>query len=557
MMMQVIGIRGLLAVALVVGCASGTDPADCDVNATGMPGDCTCNKGYEGTGVECIDANECERGSHDCADDAVCTNTPGSFTCACKPGFEGNGRFCTDLDECAEKTDDCDAHATCKNTPGSYTCTCHPGYAGDGKTCTEKNECTDMLDDCDMNATCTDTIESYTCTCNMGYEGDGKKCTDIDECTTGKHDCSPNATCKNEPAGSFTCTCKEGFVGSGKSCADIDECMPVNDCHKNADCMNLTASYSCVCKTGFEGDGKMMCNDIDECQRGTAVCDPNATCSNMPEGSYTCTCKDGFTGNGKICRTTTDIPLGEISVDANAASTKIVDVTLYLKEPGNLLVNGGGEAGDFSSWSILENGGNQFALNTWGLFGTKSFQTSYGWDRKSQTVDLLAAGYTAESLDTQPSIRVSDWFRGSWPNFGDRYYFRVELRNASGTAVATYDNGTQSAPAAGTEPWQESTKTFSAYGTGVRSVYIEHGGYDVEYWAGHYGSVIDGASVVIGTWMMSFSNDNVTYTDWVPFASTYPWKLTAGPGDKTVYVRYWAGSGPVLVGMFDTILLEQ
>ena len=40
------------------------------------------------------DNNECNLGSHNCATDATCTNTDGSFTCACNTGFSGNGVTC-------------------------------------------------------------------------------------------------------------------------------------------------------------------------------------------------------------------------------------------------------------------------------------------------------------------------------------------------------------------------------------------------------------------------------------------------------------------------------
>ena len=35
-------------------------------------------------------------------------------------------------------TDNCAPEATCANTEGSFTCTCNQGYAGDGVTCTSK-----------------------------------------------------------------------------------------------------------------------------------------------------------------------------------------------------------------------------------------------------------------------------------------------------------------------------------------------------------------------------------------------------------------------------------
>ena len=41
------------------------------------------------------DVDECSDGSHDCADNAACTNTPGGFTCKCNEGFAGNGKTCS------------------------------------------------------------------------------------------------------------------------------------------------------------------------------------------------------------------------------------------------------------------------------------------------------------------------------------------------------------------------------------------------------------------------------------------------------------------------------
>src|SRR5512132_2110802 len=41
------------------------------------------------TGAFGID--ECAMGTHDCAPDAICTDTPAFYTCACKPGYQGDG----------------------------------------------------------------------------------------------------------------------------------------------------------------------------------------------------------------------------------------------------------------------------------------------------------------------------------------------------------------------------------------------------------------------------------------------------------------------------------
>lgn len=44
--------------------------------------------------------------------------------------------MCADNDECALGTDNCAVNATCSNTPGSFTCACNPPSMGDGVTCT-------------------------------------------------------------------------------------------------------------------------------------------------------------------------------------------------------------------------------------------------------------------------------------------------------------------------------------------------------------------------------------------------------------------------------------
>ena len=43
-----------------------------------------------------------------------------------------------DIDECGTMTDTCDMNAICSNTPGSFTCVCGPGYSGDGINCLGK-----------------------------------------------------------------------------------------------------------------------------------------------------------------------------------------------------------------------------------------------------------------------------------------------------------------------------------------------------------------------------------------------------------------------------------
>ena len=44
--------------------------------------------------------------------------------------------LCIDVDECNIPSNNCGTNALCTNTPGSFTCTCNHGYTGDGVTCT-------------------------------------------------------------------------------------------------------------------------------------------------------------------------------------------------------------------------------------------------------------------------------------------------------------------------------------------------------------------------------------------------------------------------------------
>ena len=42
-----------------------------------------------------LDVDECVALTHNCSENANCTNLVGSFNCSCNPGYVGNGTTCT------------------------------------------------------------------------------------------------------------------------------------------------------------------------------------------------------------------------------------------------------------------------------------------------------------------------------------------------------------------------------------------------------------------------------------------------------------------------------
>ena len=129
-----------------------------------------------------------------------------SFKTINKGFIEENGR-CTDIDECGQSVDNCHVDAMCFNTPGSFTCSCLPGYYGDGLSCKPKNPCEGHS--CLHHEQCVvDSSNEPKCVCEIGYDRDSAGfCQDIDECQT--HTCQIDEICTNTH-GSFICSCAKG-----------------------------------------------------------------------------------------------------------------------------------------------------------------------------------------------------------------------------------------------------------------------------------------------------------------------------------------------------------
>ena len=262
----------LMGIVLSIGCGgaavrdtsglscatAGCDPmATCSVSSTQVM--CACPAGFvdiNGDGKACVDKNECAL-ANPCSQNAVCTNTLGSYECACKTGFVGDGAICVDLNECLFNNGGCSPNADCTNTPGSRVCTCNKGFQGDGVVCTDINECANANGGCDMNATCTNTQGSRVCACAAGFQGNGETCMDIDECASRTARCDSTVACTNT-LGSYKCgDCPAGYLGGGASgCVDINECLSNNGgCDANATCTNTPGGHTCACKAGYTGSG--------------------------------------------------------------------------------------------------------------------------------------------------------------------------------------------------------------------------------------------------------------------------------------------------------------
>jgi hypothetical protein len=228
---------------------------------------------------------------------------------------------------------------------------------------------------------------------------------------------------------------------------------------------------------------------------------------------------------------------------------KLLSVALFMgicsisfAQCDNLLVNPNADAG-ITGWTFSSGTGTTMITQN-STYGP-AFVASYNWTTKSQTVDLLAAGYTAAQLDAAPDIYIQEMFKGHASNYSDFYYLKVELRASNNAVISSYTLGSQSSPITTSTAWDTAFHTFSNYGTGARKVYFESGGDDTEFWSGNYGPFMDNAVVSIGNYINVGICAGQTYnfgTQVLSTAGTYTQTFNTGNCDSTVILNLHVGN---------------
>ncbi|XP_078738373.1 signal peptide, CUB and EGF-like domain-containing protein 2 [Lampetra fluviatilis] len=292
------------------------------------------------------DLDECALGTDECHPDAICRNTPGSYTCSCTPGHHGDGRHCQESDTCSLSAGGGCVHA-CTRTRASFRCSCLDGFrlADTGFDCLDVDECLSDNGGCDQ--LCLNSMGSYECSCWDGFHlsanlhtctpaqpGASHTCTPaqpgVPGCVSGSHTCAhlcvnemePNVPCVCRPGHTLgpdfdSCikTCAHGNGGCQHGCSDSER-GPVCSCQArytlHADGHSCVADSctdgdggdggcvhqcggggACNCPQGFhQPPGANECQDVDECAVANGGC--LGLCVNAP-GSFACRCGTGFT----------------------------------------------------------------------------------------------------------------------------------------------------------------------------------------------------------------------------------------------------------------------
>lgn len=168
----------------------------------------------------------------------------------------------------------------------------------------------------------------------------------------------------------------------------------------------------------------------------------------------------------------------------------------------NLLKNSSGEKGLQEHWQIIQDGGDGWLIENPPIgvpplqHTQHCFVTSYSSCSKTQTIDLIKAGFSENILDNmQPSVEISEWYSSRW-DCPAVYFIEVGLKDKSDKTIKRFTfrdllvGGKQNM-------WHNIKHEFKNCGSGLREIYFRHGGHDRRFWAGHYGSKMAAAYVKV------------------------------------------------------------
>uniref|UniRef100_A0A915BMA0 FBA domain-containing protein n=1 Tax=Parascaris univalens TaxID=6257 RepID=A0A915BMA0_PARUN len=193
----------------------------------------------------------------------------------------------------------------------------------------------------------------------------------------------------------------------------------------------------------------------------------------------------------------------------------------------NLIDNPSGEK-NFDGWTVLDNGGDRMIVEKPPLNCSTNlddeiplaFVTSYGWGTMRYVIDLWNEGIEAVFLDTyRPPITVSEYFTCRRDcaavyalqvelipdgqesricnNVVPRDYWRNDLPEQQDVITDKSVTQVRRMEQWSNAEWQRVEHTFEDYPIGVRFVVFQHSGKDLQFWAGHYGSKMAKASVIV------------------------------------------------------------
>ncbi|XP_015599833.1 F-box only protein 6 isoform X2 [Cephus cinctus] len=201
----------------------------------------------------------------------------------------------------------------------------------------------------------------------------------------------------------------------------------------------------------------------------------------------------------------------------------------------NLLKNHSGKEDINRHWKIWSNGGDHWIVECPPLNvpplpsdpvfegGQHCFVTSYRNCTKEQTIDLGNEGLTPYLMDKlQPPIVISEWYSCRW-DCPAIYECTVELLGDSHDLIDSFQfhdiiEGDRQ------NQWHRISHEFKNYGPHVKQISFRHGGKDKSFWAGHYGSKMAGACVIVKIPEMQNSNDEISNTSSIldlPFLKLY------------------------------------